>query len=402
MLIASQELDHLTSQDRADIDGIDAVGRLLAVICRTTGLGFSAVARVTENSWTALAVRDEADFGLQAGQHLDVHTTLCKESRAARKPIIIDQASTDPTYASHHTPKLYNIESYVSVPIILKDGSYFGNLCALDAKPKSVSEAHIVEMFLLFAQLIAEQLDGIRRIRAAEAEAREERVTGLHREQFIAMLAHDLRNPLAAVDAGLGVLRRLVTGVSLAELVVERLGRSSQRMKSLIEDLVDFTRGRLGEGVAMELETIDDLEDALRHVVIELEGVHPERRLEASVHVPARVNGSRSRLQQLFSNLLGNALVHGSPSYPVQARVFVAGHDLHIEVSNRGAPIPEDLLPKLFEPFSTTAGTNSPRLGLGLFICAQVVRGHGGSINVSSTADAGTSFTVELPIVMAV
>lgn len=383
-------------QDRADVESIRAVQSLLSVVCKTTGLGFSAVARVTDAHWTAMAVQDDVGFGLAAGQSLVLDTTLCTESRAARQAIVIDHASQDPVYASHHTPRLYGIESYISVPIILSDDSYFGNLCALDARPFNVSQRHIVEMFEIYAQLIADQLSRIRRVRLAESEARQERETGLLREQFIAVLAHDLRNPLAAIDAGMAVLRQMGDSPPVREAVMARLARSSRRMRQLIEDLVDYARGRLGEGVELEMSSIHDLGDALGHAVEELQESHPAREITVDVHIPRPVRGNKARLQQVVSNLVSNALVHGAPGHPVSVTAHLSETALHIQVANQGNPIPAALIPKLFDAFSTTAKNDAERLGLGLFICSQVVQAHQGSIEVSS-GDQGTVFCVTIP-----
>ena len=123
---------------------ISAVPSLLRLICQNTGMGFAAVARVTDGTWTACAVQDDIEFGLVPGGQLDVHTTLCSEARAARQPVVIDHASQDPVYRDHHTPRLYNIESYISVPIVLPNGDYFGNLCAIDPRPRVVSDPRTV------------------------------------------------------------------------------------------------------------------------------------------------------------------------------------------------------------------------------------------------------------------
>src|ERR1700761_4179734 len=113
------------AHDVARVGRMGSVPSMLRVICKNTGLGFAAVARVTEGTWTACAVQDDIQFGLKTGGQLDVNTTLCIEARAARQPAVIDHASQDPVYCNHHTPRLYNIESYISVPIVLKSGVYF-------------------------------------------------------------------------------------------------------------------------------------------------------------------------------------------------------------------------------------------------------------------------------------
>jgi len=141
------------ARDIAAIARISAVPSLLRIVCDNTGMRFAAVARVTDGTWTACAVEDQINFGLLPGGQLDVHTTLCKESRAARQPVVFDHASTDPTYATHHTPRLYNIESYISVPIVRPNGDYFGNLCAIDPSPHQLANPKTVSMFQSFAEL---------------------------------------------------------------------------------------------------------------------------------------------------------------------------------------------------------------------------------------------------------
>jgi GAF domain-containing protein len=120
------------SEDLAGIARIEAVPRILEVICRTTGLGFAAVARVTEDRWIACAVRDEIAFGLQPGGELQVETTICNEIRRSGQLVVIDHVAEDPGFCRHPTPELYGFQSYISVPIVLSDGRFFGTLCAID------------------------------------------------------------------------------------------------------------------------------------------------------------------------------------------------------------------------------------------------------------------------------
>ena len=189
------------AKDVAAVGRIQAVPTLLRVLCDTTGMGFAAVARVTEGTWTACAVHDDIGFGLKSGGQLDVDTTLCKEVRSTRTPILIDHASEDAAYRGHPTPRIYGIESYVSVPIVLGDGSYFGNLCAIDPHPAKVSEPRVQSMFTRFAELVAQQLDSERRQAQVQAALLDEQAAAELREQLVAILGHDLRNPLSAISA---------------------------------------------------------------------------------------------------------------------------------------------------------------------------------------------------------
>lgn len=127
-------------------------------------MGFAAIARVaearvSEESWTVCAVLDTIGFGIAVGDQLHVNTTLCIESMTARAPIVIDHASRDPKYCNHPTRNNYNIESYISMPIILPNGQYFGNLFAIDRVPRMVSDSRAVFMFKRIAHVLATQLD---------------------------------------------------------------------------------------------------------------------------------------------------------------------------------------------------------------------------------------------------
>src|ERR1700744_1903469 len=135
-------LDHPEEIARgiAAVSRLEAVPTLLEVLADITGMGFTAVARVTDKGWTLCAVKGAINFGLKPGGQLELETTLCIESKRARSAIVIDHASQDPRYCQHHTPRIYKIESYVSVPIIFSDERYFGNLCAIDPQPAKVMD----------------------------------------------------------------------------------------------------------------------------------------------------------------------------------------------------------------------------------------------------------------------
>ncbi len=385
------------TRDVAAISRISSVPSLLRIVCDNTGMRFAAVARVTDDTWTACAVEDQINFGLVAGGQLDVHTTLCKEARAARQPVVFDHASCDPIYRSHHTPRLYNIESYISVPIVRPNGEYFGNLCAIDPQPNQVSDPKTVSMFQSFAELIGRQLDDEQRREDAESALLDARATAELRDQFIAVLGHDLRNPLASVGViGEILARRTEEGIAGYG---KRLRANTQRMSGLIDDVLDFARGRLGAGIAINVEAVADLPAALHHVVAELQDAHPRSAIVERYHVAGPVECDLGRVQQLLSNLLGNALAYGGTQQPVVVQAALDDLWLTLAVSNGGDPITPADLDKIFEPFWRPADSApGGGLGLGLHICAQIVRAHGGTLQVSSSQDAGTCFTAKLPV----
>ncbi|CAD6511586.1 sensor histidine kinase [Paraburkholderia metrosideri] len=385
------------ARDIEAVQRIDAVPSILRLICKNTGMGFAAVARVTDQTWTACAVQDEVNFGLAAGGQLDLHTTLCFESRAARASIVIDNFGDDPVYHGHHTSRIYNLGSYISVPIILPDGNYFGNLCAIDPAPADLSNARIVSMFEVFADLIAFQLVSEGRRQAAETALLRERETSNLREQFIAVLGHDLRNPLSAVSATAELLSLRKNEPDLVK-IGQRLKATTLRMARLIDDVMDFARGRLGSGIGVSINEVDDLATALRVVIAEAREANPGRVLADDIAISTPVRCDRTRIQQLLSNLLGNAVTHGAMEFPVRVQARIDGSEWVLSVVNGGNAIPSDALTKVFEPYWRPA-TSTPGggLGLGLYICKQIVLAHGGSLEVSSSAEAGTCFNARLP-----
>jgi signal transduction histidine kinase len=392
----ARSMDQTTLDDIRTVARIGAVPSILQIVSDTTGLRFAAVARVTQGSWTACAVLDKLDFGLKVGSQLDVATTLCREIRASHEPIVIEKASEDAVFCGHPTPKLYGFESYISVPIIRRDGEVFGTICALDPLPAKLKDGKILRMVELYAQLIAAQLEIEDRLTDSETALASAVATGGQREQFIAMLGHDLRNPLFAIMAGIrGLLRR--PPEDKANLILEQMQQSATRMAGLVDDLLDFARARLAGGIVAERRRVETLGAELAMIVDELRSAHPGRTIEADIAIPTAVDCDPRRIGQLFSNLLGNALQHGAPDLPVTVTARVQQERFTLSVANRGRTIEPETLAHIFEPYSRPPGGSKAGLGLGLFIAAEIARAHGGTIAATSDDRNGTAFTVEIP-----
>jgi signal transduction histidine kinase len=383
-----------------DIDSIAAIGavpKILEVVCRSTGLGFAAVARVTEDGWIACGVRDEIDFGLEPGGELKVETTLCHEIRAMGEPVIIEHVAEDETYCQHHTPQIYGFQSYISVPIRRANGEFFGTLCALDRRPAKLKAPEIIGMFTLFADLIGLHLDAHDRLAMSEAALLGERQASEIREQFIAVLGHDLRNPLASIDAGARLLRKEGALTAKGTEIVGLLQSSVKRMAGLIDNVLDFARGRLGGGLPIRRNADKPLGPVLEQVIAELRAGWPDRPIEAGIEISAPVSCDRGRIGQLLSNLLGNALTHGAPDCPVRVRASTEAGLFELSVANAGAPIPAPTLSRLFQPFFRASGRGRHEgLGLGLYIASEIARAHGGRLDVRSTEEE-TRFTLTMP-----
>jgi signal transduction histidine kinase len=382
--------------DVAAIGVIDAIPKLLEVACRSTGMGFAAVARVTADRWVACAVRDEIAFGLEPGGELEVITTLCDQIRDTGVAVIIDDVPADPLYRDHPTPAQYGFRSYISVPIVY-DGVFFGTLCAIDPKPANLKNSTAPKLFELFAELIGAHLTARERYAENQALLLGAQEAAELREQFIAVLGHDLRNPLASIDAG----ARLLTKTPLdprAKSLVGAMQESVLRMAGLIDNVLDLARGRLGGGFVVERRPDPVLAASLEQVVAELRLAHPARRIEARIDLPGVVDADGRRLAQLLSNLIANALAHGAEDQPVRVEAVVEDGVMRLSVANAGEPIPPDARAGLFQPFTRAAfRPRQQGLGLGLWICAEIARAHAGTLDVASD-ETETRFTLRMPL----
>jgi signal transduction histidine kinase len=232
-------------------------------------------------------------------------------------------------------------------------------------------------------------------IREQEARAEAERSVR-YNEMFAGMLGHDLRNPLSAITTGANYIARLNASQKTTK-AASRILSSAERMARMIDQLLDFTRIRVGGGLALAPSRFD-LEELLCKVKDELEAANPERSIDVDVDGNATGEWDHDRLLQVFSNLVGNALHHGRSDHPVRVRCQGRKpQHLSVTVHNGGA-VPPEVLPVLFEPFRGNARYQRTRgLGLGLFITQQIVAAHGGTIAVTSDETTGTTFRLTLP-----
>ncbi|HVE51877.1 MAG TPA: GAF domain-containing sensor histidine kinase [Ramlibacter sp.] len=384
-----------TLQEEIDaVSAMDTVSRILEVVCRTTGMGFAAVARVTESRWVCCSVRDEIDFGLKPGGELALESTICNEIRQSGSAVVIDHVAQDPAWYGHPTPARYGFQSYISMPIVRRDGGFWGTLCAIDPRPAVLRTPQVLGMFELFAQLIAFHLDSDERLRISESALLDARQTARLREEFIAVIGHDLRNPLQTLGTGVDILAR---APERGTAMLPVLRNSVRRMSALVENLLDFARGRLGGGLVLALRREEDLRQDLQDVVDELTTAWPGRPIAYEADLSGPVACDRTRIAQLMSNLLANALKYGDPEQPVRVEARTAGGALEIRVANGGTPIPEEVRARLFEPYFRGAAQATDRegLGLGLYIVSEIARAHGGTVEVGSNAQE-TCFTFRM------
>ncbi|WP_367616530.1 ATP-binding protein [Corallococcus exercitus] len=221
------------------------------------------------------------------------------------------------------------------------------------------------------------------------------------REELIAILGHDLRNPLHAVNASAFMLGKAADLDTPARRSVDRIRKATARMTRMINDILDFARSRLGGGIPVTRQRVNMVE-LCQGVLDELQVVYPERPLTLEVHGDDLWgNWDPDRVTQVLGNLVVNALQHASNDTPVLTTLTGEVMDVVMRVSNEGDPIPEELLPHLFDPFKGSRlpqqGTKHRSLGLGLYIVSEIVQVHQGSVRVETAPDQGTAFTVRWP-----
>lgn len=380
----------------AEIGRIEAVPRILETVAHITGSRFTAIARVTETTWTACATLDTLGFGLVPGGQLVLETTICDEIRQSHTSVVFAHASAHPLYSQHHTPRIYGLESYASVPIHRPDGSFFGTLCAIDSSPGNFDEVHVRRSMELLADLVGNYLDKEDRLLKAETALSDaQRVSDL-RDQFIAVLGHDLRSPLQAISVAADSLELEATSERQQQMLAH-IASGVTRMDGLINDVLDFARARLGGGIPIFLRESHTLQAELERVAAEVAIATGRQDISIQVQITGSVVCDPGRLSQLLANLLTNAAQHGQRSAPVTLRIHASADRLMLDVHNAGY-IPSERLGKIFNPFSREKGElPRPGLGLGIYIASEIAKSHGGTLDVTSNESAGTVFTFQMP-----
>jgi sigma-B regulation protein RsbU (phosphoserine phosphatase) len=245
-------------------------------------------------------------------------------------------------------------------------------------------DRHAYERELLVARKRAEEL--VAQQRAAREFA----------EQMMGIVSHDLRTPLAAIRIA-GDMLRLHGLEQRQHALLQKIDSATDRALGLINDLLDLTRGRLGQGIAIVRAPMD-LHAVVAGQVGELSHAHPDARIEHDLQGDGECEADAPRLCQLVGNLVSNAIAYGKPGKPVRVTTTTDDEECTVAVHNHGAPIPENVQASLFQPMVRGAhGESAPRgVGLGLYIVSEVARAHGGRVRVAS-GEAGTTFTAVVP-----
>ena len=388
-----------THDFQADIEiisGSEFIGTMLETIMLATDMRFAAVARVTAERWVTCRSKDEVNFGLVEGDEIEIESTFCETVRVSGERVLFNNVATDDVFRDHPIAAKFGIVSYASIPILRSDGSFFGTLCAIDTEPREVKHPRVVAMLEMFATLIGQSLETEEQLAAQEQLVLKERELAKIQEEFVAVLGHDLRNPVAAIGAGLRQLAKEPQSQK-AEIILPLMLSSLRRVSELVDNIMMHAKSRLGGGIRVVMVPDAPLSEALVQVVEEIRITAPAHDIILSLNIDRAVHCDADRLAQAVSNLISNAVNHGTPGTPVRVIGSCTAQDLTIAVSNNGEMLQEDLERDLFRPFQRGHATKNEGLGLGLFIASSIARSHDGVIEVASR-DGMITFTLRIPL----
>lgn len=431
--------DHF-KQDILNIEKISIVPTLLNVICQTTGMGFAAVARVTDDRWITCSVQDNVLFGLKPGDELQVKTTICDNIRKNLRPVIIDNVSQDPEYHDHHTPAMYKLQSYISVPIVRKDGTFFGTLCAIDPKPNSLKEFKISEMFNLFAELISFHLTAIEQENEkniilneknqllAKTEGEKKKIERLNSdiekkliqknislekmnselEAFNYISSHDLQEPLRKIQLFTdSIEREEIHNLSeKGKAAFHKIRSSAYRMQNLINDLLLYSKTKFDD---RKFE-IKDLNNIAKDVIDDLTGELEIKNVTFDIQELGKLSVIEFQFRQLLYNLISNALKFASPErdlvITVSAEITNGEFDKlspltkyhKITIADNGIGFDQLYSDKIFGLFQALHTKPSKSTGIGLTIVKRIVENHKGFIKAEGILNQGAKFEIFIPV----
>ncbi|MEJ8800738.1 sensor histidine kinase [Pontibacter sp. H249] len=395
-------------KDVETVKQIPIVPAMLEVICRTTGMGFAAIARVTQERWLACSVRDEVGFGLKEGGELEIETTLCNEIRDSGKLIVFDNASEDALYKDHHTPRIYGLQSYISVPIILKDGTFFGTLCAIDANPAKVNNTQVIGTFTMFAELLAFHLQSLELLEKAQKAniklTNENKVlanANFDLDNFVYVASHDLKTPVANIQALLHLLTDAVNKEDLdrkdLKNIATMLRSSLDQFAITIKDLTTIVEAEASRDDVVPADL--NLFEVVEHVKQEL-GKFLEvsgAQINVTCNKTPLISFPENNFKSIVYNLLSNAIKYRSPDRApdIQIQMDKVDGKTRITFTDNGLGIPKSKHSELFTMFKRFHD-HVEGSGIGLYLVKRMVEHRDGQISVNSTVGEGTTFTILL------
>ena len=267
--------------------------------------------------------------------------------------------------------------------------------------------ASVVKQWKLHCSITEEAFDETERFNEAidqlqmESLIQYDKAINHARGLLLGTLIHDMRNPLGAVSNAVEMMKMIGKLDDQQLELIQQIGRSTTTVAKLVGDLIDATRLHLGKGVPLNRVPME-MGDSIHRAVAEAKAMQPTREIVVKTEGNLQGEWDTSRISQVLSNLVGNALQHGAPLTPIEVAASGNFEGVNLTVHNQGTPISTNVLPTVFDPLTRgeeepDEKTKSTSLGLGLFISKQIIIAHGGKIDVTSTEKEGTTFAAWLP-----
>lgn len=377
-------------------------------------MGFAAVARVTTSRWITCSVRDDIAFGLVPGSELQVETTICHEIRHSHQAVVINHVE-ESDFRSHHTPLMYGFQSYISYPIFLKTGEFFGTLCAIDPKPADLENPTIRGIFNAFADLISFHLQQLELLdesdKAVRNLSRQLSIAMDENRQYRHISRHSLQEPLRKLRVFSDLVMDAIQKNDLdkARDIAEKIHRNAERFSGMVSDLSNFSSLETQE----PLPEITNLEVVIAGVCAQLATQIKEKEAIITIGKLPSIPASSTQMEQLFYHLLSNSIKFSQKDIlPVIAiscqepasliplsNLYSDKQYLEISIQDNGIGIDNSQLEHIFDMFSQLPSSET-RVGegFGLTFCRKIIQNHKGHISVQSKVNEGTTFLITLPI----
>ncbi|CAM3606012.1 ATP-binding protein [Zobellia roscoffensis] len=403
------EIIDALQKDIKDIQSINIVPTILDVVCRATGMGFAAIARVTEDTWVTCGVLDVIPFGLSVGDELDIQTTFCKQVRESDQLVVIDHVEKDEVYHNHPIPAQYGFQSYISVPIMRKNGEFFGTLCALDLKPNKVNTPQIIDMFSMFTELIAFHLDALETMRKQDTAIKKKDIE-LAAYDFIS--SHDLQEPLRKIQILTSTIEKKEEQnlSDKGKKYFKSIKKAATRMRNILNDLLTYSETEFKPKSFKEQDLKVLVERAKDRLTKKIEKTNTIINIDDL----CTLRVVPIQMEQLFYNLFTNSLNFKSTKRPLLIEISnkkglgqtfgVQGLEdnvmyCEILVKDNGIGFDQQYSEKIFDIFQRLkTKENDKSTGIGLSIVKRIVENHQGKIIAVGKPDHYAIFKMYLPL----
>jgi signal transduction histidine kinase len=356
----------------------------------------AALACRTPMAAAGVLERDEVVYQTTHGLSpivLPRESTFCDYTLDLTDALVVTDASHDRRFAG--LPQVEgppHIRYYAGVPVVAPGNRVIGTMCVFDTRPRTPRRDEI-DLLHSLARVVARRMPTLASgTTPTPGEANRARP----RSELASMLAHELGSPLTAIRFSGYVLVRNATNPQ-AQRAARVICSASERMRRMLGRLIDLQGLQSGEGIAL-VRGPANLGEICLEVSEELRAGHPDRAILLSMSGNTSGTWDTDRLQEAVSNLVTNALVHGSPDGEVKIMVRGLTDRVVVSVHNQGESIPAEDEARIFKPFERGSGNQgAPGLGLGLYLARHVARAHGGDLTFTSSAAEGTTFSLSLP-----